>query len=197
MISLTAEDALDVANVSDIGEYDLKLRLDEDLKRYIRFLERIKHVKDKEETAISALRIFKKLNMHEWMPYIYRNGSERILIVSQGMLNDVFSAMSEEKLYQVARTTALKRKVLESFDPELDLGDIDNWDVILNELENMGWGRFIRDETEIMIEFLGVPLTFIRGYLEMLFKVEFKCHTAKQGELMVLSCISTQPIPWE
>ena len=197
MTDLTAEDALDISSVSDIGEYDLKLHLDEDLKRYMRFLERIKHVKDKEEAALSALRIFKKLNMHEWMPYIYRNGSERILIVSQGMLNDVFSAMSEEKLYQVARTTALKRKVLESFDPELDLGDTDNWDVILNELENMGWGRFIRDETEIMIEFLGVPLTFLRGYLEMLFKVEFKCHKARQGELMVLSCISDRPIPWE
>jgi hypothetical protein len=197
MIDLTAEDALDIDSTPDVGDYDLKLHLDEDLKRYMRFLERIKHVKDKEEAALSALRIFKKLNMHEWMPYIYRNGSERILIVSQGMLNDVLSAMSEKKLYQVARTTALKRKVLESFDPELDLGDPDNWDVVLNELENMGWGRFIRDETEIMIEFLGVPLTFLRGYLEMLFRVEFKCLKARQGELMVLSCISTRPIPWE
>ena len=197
MIILTAEDTLDITSIPELGEYDLKLNLDDDLKRYMRFLERIKHVKDKEEAALSALRIFKKLNMHEWMPYIYRNGSERILIVSQGMLNDVFSAMSEEKLYQVARTTALKRKVLESFDPDLDLGDPDNWGVILNELENMGWGRFKREDTEVMIEFLGVPLTFLRGYLEMLFKVEFKCHQAKKGELIVLSCVSDRPIPWE
>jgi len=186
MISLNdEEDAMSVRKRST-EDTELAIELDDDLRRYLSFLERIKRIKNKEEAALAALRIYKKLNMHDWLPYVYRSGTERLLIVDHGTFNDILSIMSESRLYDVARATALKRKVLRSADPNLDLTSVDNWGIILSELENLGWGRFTRDGNEIVVEFLGVPLTFLRGYLESLFRVEFQTHVVKGGELIIL-----------
>ena len=166
---------------------EIIIPLDDDLDRYLKFLERIKLVRQREDAALAALRIYKKLNMHDWLPYVYRSGSERLIIMGQGMLHDLFTSVSEPRLYDIARITALKRKVINPVDPDLDLKEPDNWDVIFNELENMGWGKFTRDGEEVMIEFLGVPIVFLRGYLETLFQVEFKVHQTKSGEVYVLT----------
>ena len=166
---------------------EITIPLDDDLDRYFKFLERIKLVKQKEDAALAALRIYKKLNMHDWLPYVYRSGNERLIILGQGMLHDIFSSLSEPGLYDIARMTALKRKVLNPVDPDLDLKEPNNWDVIFNELENMGWGKFTRDGEEIMIEFLGVPIAFLKGYVETLFQVVFKIHQMRSGEVYVLS----------
>ncbi len=167
-------------------ENEVTIELEDDLRRYLSFLERIKHIKNKEEAVLAALRIYKKLNMHEWLPYVYRSGTERLLIVDHGTFNDILSTIPETRLYDVARATALKRKVLRSADPELDLTSVDNWGIILSELENLGWGKFTQEGREIMVEYLGVPLTFLRGYLESLFRVEFQTHMVKGGELIIL-----------
>lgn len=166
---------------------EITIPLDDDLDRYFKFLERIKLVKQKEDAALAALRIYKKLNMHDWLPYVYRSGNERLIILGQGMLHDIFSSLSEPGLYDIARMTALKRKVINPIDPDLDLKEPNNWDVIFNELENMGWGKFTRDGEEIMIEFLGVPIAFLKGYVETLFQVVFKIHQMRSGEVYVLS----------
>ena len=166
---------------------EITIPLDDDLDRYLKFLERIKLVRQREDAALAALRIYKKLNMHDWLPYVYRSGSERLIIMGQGMLHDLFTSLSEPRLYDIARITALKRKVINPVDPDLDLKEPDNWDVIFNELENMGWGKFTRDGEEVMIEFLGAPIVFLRGYLETLFQVEFKVHQTKSGEVYVLT----------
>jgi hypothetical protein len=166
---------------------EITIPLDDDLDRYLKFLERIKLVRQREDAALAALRIYKKLNMHDWLPYVYRSGSERLIIMGQGMLHDLFTSVSEPRLYDIARITALKRKVINPVDPDLDLKEPDNWDVIFNELENMGWGKFTRDGEEVMIEFLGAPIVFLRGYLETLFQVEFKVHQTKSGEVYVLT----------
>lgn len=166
---------------------EITIPLDDDLDRYFKFLERIKLVKQKEDAALAALRIYKKLNMHDWLPYVYRSGNERLIILGQGMLHDIFSSLSEPGLYDIARMTALKRKVINPVDPDLDLKEPNNWDVIFNELENMGWGKFTRDGEEIMIEFLGVPIAFLKGYVETLFQVVFKIHQMRSGEVYVLS----------
>jgi hypothetical protein len=168
-------------------EKEITIPLDDDLDRYLKFLERIKLVRQREDAALAALRIYKKLNMHDWLPYVYRSGSERLIIMGQGMLHDIFNSVSEPRLYDIARITALKRKVINPIDPDLDLKEADNWDVIFNDLENMGWGKFTRDGDEIMIEFLGVPIAFLKGYVETLFQVEFKIHQSKSGEVYVLS----------
>lgn len=166
---------------------EITIPLDDDLDRYFTFLERIKLVRKREDAALAALRIYKKLNMHDWLPYVYRSGSERLIMMGQGMLHDLFTSVSEPRLYDIARITALKRKVINPVDPDLDLKELDNWDVIFNELENIGWGKFTRDGEEVMIEFLGVPIVFLRGYLETLFQVEFKVHQTKSGEVYVLT----------
>ena len=166
---------------------EIIIPLDDDLDRYFKFLERIKLVRKREDAALAALRIYKKLNMHDWLPYVYRAGNERLIIMGQGMLHDIFTSVSEPKLYDIARITALKRKVINPIDPDLDLKEPDNWDVIFNDLENMGWGKFTRDGDEVMIEFLGVPIAFLKGYVETLFQVEFKIHQSKSGEVYVLS----------
>ena len=166
---------------------EIIIPLDDDLDRYFKFLERNKLVRQREDAALAALRIYKKLNMHDWLPYVYRSGSERLIIMGQGMLHDIFTSVSEPRLYDIARITALKRKVINPIDPDLDLKEPDNWDVIFNDLENMGWGKFTRDGDEVMIEFLGVPIAFLKGYVETLFQVEFKIHQSKSGEVYVLS----------
>lgn len=168
-------------------EKEITIPLDDDLDRYLKFLERIKLVRNREDAALAALRIYKKLNMHDWLPYVYRLGNERLIILGQGMLHDIFTSVSEPKLYEIARVTALKRRVINPMDPDLDLKESDNWDVVFNELENLGWGKFTRDGEEVMVEFLGVPVAFLKGYLETLFQVEFKVHQTKTGEVYVLS----------
>ena len=120
---------------------EIVIPLDDDLDRYFKFLERIKLVRQREDAALAALRIYKKLNMHDWLPYVYRSGNERLIIMGQGMLHDIFTSVSEPKLYDIARITALKRKVINPIDPDLDLKEPDNWDVIFNDLANRNWGE--------------------------------------------------------
>lgn len=165
---------------------ELRIFIDDDLYRYLGLLETFKLIKCKEEAVIAAIRIFKKLNMQDWLPFVYRVGQERVLLVGQGMLYDIFSSISEAKLYDVARISALKRKMLKPFDTELDLTLPENWDVVLNELENFGWGKFTRDGDEIMVEFLAVPLIFLRGYLEALFRVVFSAHDTRMKDVYAL-----------
>ena len=179
-----------------VGPEELTITLDDDLSRYLEFLQRTKLIRYKEEAVLSALRIFKKLNMHDWMPYVYRLNDERVLMIGRGMLHDIFTSMSEAKLYDVARLTALKRRVINPIDPQLDLGEATNWGVILNGLENMGWGKFTQEDDEVMVEHLGVPIVFLKGYLETLFQVEFRIHQAMDGEVYILIRERTKPEVW-
>ena len=166
---------------------DITIPLDDDLDRYLKFLEKNKLVRNREDAALAALRIYKKLNMQDWLPYIYRTGTERVLIMGQSMLRDIFTSMSKDKLYDLARVSALKRRLINPMDPEIDFSETNNWDIILNELENLGWGKFTRDGDVIMVEFLGVSIAYLRGYLENLFGAEFKLHQTRSGDVYVLS----------
>ena len=165
---------------------DISIPLDVDLYNYIAFLEKIKRVKKKEEAVIIALKIFKKLNLQDWYPNIYRSGQERILILSQGMINDLFSSFSESKLYKLSKLIASNRITLDTFDTQLDLGDPDEWGIILNEMENFGWGSFTQKNGDIKIEQLGIPIVFIKGYLETLFKTKFNVDVLNEGKNYIL-----------
>jgi len=169
----------------DSGEFTL--HLDDDLKRYLTFLESSRLIRDREEAILAALRIYKKLNMHDWLQYVYRLGDQRILMFSHGMLNDIFTSVSEAQLYEIARMSALKRRIVDPFDPELDFNEPSNWGVVLNELENLGWGKFNKNGGEVMVEFLGVPIAYLKGYLETLFQAEFSVTRSVDGEVYVLS----------
>ncbi|UCD44701.1 MAG: hypothetical protein JSV27_11400 [Candidatus Bathyarchaeota archaeon] len=172
------------------------VNLDDDLSRYLTFLEKNRLVKRREDVVLASLRIYKKLNMHDWLPHVYRSGGERVLLMGQGMLHDIFTSMSGAKLYEVARMTALKRRMIDPIDEDLDLSEPSNWGVVLNELENMGWGRFTHEGGEVMVEFLGVPIDFMRGYLETLFLVEFSVHRAMDGEVYVLKSTGRKAEVW-
>ncbi|MFH2111095.1 MAG: hypothetical protein ABIJ47_07540 [Candidatus Bathyarchaeota archaeon] len=162
-------------------EYELTVRLDKSLYTYLGFLENSRRIDSKEEAVLAALRIFKKLNMQDWFPYVYRMGQERVMIVAQGIMDDVLSTMSDSKLYSVSSMIARNRKALDVFDHELDLSTQDNWNVILNELENYGWGKFTLKGDEIKVEHLAVPVTFMRGYLDTLFSVKLDASTDEEG----------------
>jgi len=165
---------------------NISIPLDIDLYNYIAFLEKIKRVKKKEEAVIIALKIFKKLNLQDWYPNIYRSGQERILILSQGMIKDLFSSFSESKLYKLSKIIANNRITLDTFDTQLDLGDPDDWGIILNEMENFGWGSFTQKNGDIKIEQLGIPIVFLKGYLEALFKTKFNIEVLNEGDVYIL-----------
>ena len=182
--------------MDDIDENDLHIILDDDLSQYLAFLQKMHIIKNREEAVFTALRIYKKLNMHDWLPYVYRTSDERILLIGQGMLRDLFTSISSKKLYNVAKMAALKRRLLNPTDENLDLSEPSNWGVILNELENMGWGKFTWKGEEVMVEFLGVPLEYLKGYLENLFLIDFGVHTAKDGDMFLLKRLRKKAEVW-
>gem|GEM_PF-591790 len=164
-------------------ERELTVRLDKSLYNYLGFLESSRRIDSKEEAVLAALRIFKKLNMQDWFPHVYRMGQERVLIVAQGIMDDLLSTMSDPRLYRVSGMIARNRKALDVFDHELDLSTSDNWGVILNELENCGWGKFTLEGGEIKVEHLALPMTFIRGYLDTLFNVKLIAQEDEEGRI--------------
>jgi hypothetical protein len=152
----------------------LTIYLDKNLFNYLSFLEKIRRIENKEEAIISAIRIFKKLNMQDWFPTVYRIGQERVIITPTGIIHDLLSTMDEKKLYDTSKMIAINRKSLDFFDHELDLHYHKNWDVILNEMENFGWGQFELNNSNIQVKQSVFPKIFIKGYLETLFNVQFK-----------------------
>jgi len=153
--------------------YMLEVPLDKGLFNYLSFLEKIQRIANKEQAVLAALRIFKKLNMHDWLPIVYRIGFERIIIIPSSIINDLLSSIDETTLDKTSRLTAINRKSFDLFDHELDLTIFDNWGVILNEMEDFGWGSFTLQSSYIEAKQLALPITFLKGYLETLFKVEF------------------------
>ncbi len=165
---------------------EINIELDSDLYNYIAFLEKIKRVKKKEDAVIIALKIFKKLNLQDWYPNVYRSGQERILMISQGMVSDLFSSFSVPQLTKLSRLIARNRITLDTFDTQLDLNDSENWGVILKEMENYGWGSFTQKNGDIRVEQLGLPIIFIKCYLETLFKARFSIEALNDEKIYIL-----------
>lgn len=163
----------------------LKVDLEDDTYNYLEFLERTRFIKSKEEAIRKALILFKKLSMHDWLPDIYRIGESRIILMDRGMLLDVFELLTEFETYRAGNMTALKRKVLKPEFRDIDLMKQSNWPIVLNELENLGWGVFSKVGNEIKVEHCAVPTGYLRGYLETMFKVELEEHHTKVEGLIV------------
>lgn len=169
----------------------LEVTIDEDVYDYLDFLERMRFIKSKDEAIRKALLLFKKLSMHDWLPDIYRIGNNRVIIMDRGMLLDIFELLSESEIYRAGHLTALKRKVLAPEFRDIDLTKQANWSIVLKELENLGWGIFSRIGKEIKVEHSAVPTSYLRGYLETMFKVELEEHQTKVEELKIF--IATRP----
>ena len=161
------------------------VEIDDDLYNYLEFLERTRYIKNKNEALHKALLLFKNLSMHDWLPDLYRIGENRVIIMDRGMLLDLFESLTEYEIYRAGSMTAMKRKVIKPEFRDINLTKKANWPLVCNELRNMGWGVFTRNEDEIMIENCAVPVPYIKGYLETMFKVNLEEHTTKIEGLVV------------
>lgn len=174
----------------------MTVELDDDMYNYLEFLERMRFIRGKEEAVQKSLLLFRKLSMHDWLPDIYRIGDSRIILMDRGMLLDVFELLTEYETYRAGTMTALKRKVLKPEFRDIDLTKPANWMIVLKELENFGWGNFSKVENEIKIENCAVPIQYLRGYLESMFKVELEEHKTQIEGLSVFIARKPRKEEW-
>ena len=174
----------------------MTVELDDDMYNYLEFLERMRFIRGKEEAVQKSLLLFRKLSMHDWLPDIYRIGDSRIILMDRGMLLDVFELLTEYETYRAGTMTALKRKVLKPEFRDIDLTKPANWMIVLKELENFGWGNFSKVENEIKIESCAVPIQYLRGYLESMFKVELEEHKTQIEGLSVFIARKPRKEEW-
>jgi hypothetical protein len=172
------------------------VEIDEDLFNYLEFLERTLYIKNKNEALHKALLLFKKLSMHDWLLDFYRIGENRVIIMDRGMLLDLFESLSEVEIYRAGSSTALKRKVLKPEFRDINLTQKGNWPLVLNELQNLGWGTFERVEDEIKVENAAVPSAYLRGYLETMFKVTLVEHHTKINDLIIFRVTKPKRDAW-
>ena len=112
------------------------------------------------------------------------------------MLLDLFESLSEIEIYRAGSTTALKRKVLKPEFRDINLTHKGNWPLVLNELQNLGWGHFERIEDEIKVENSAVPAAYLRGYLETMFKVHLEEHHTNIDDLVIFRVTSQKRDIW-
>ena len=79
---------------------------------------------------------------------------------------------------------------------DINLTSKRNWPLVLNELQNLGWGLFEQIEDEIKIENLAVPSEYLRGYLETMFKVNLEEHYTNIEGLVIYKVTSVKREPW-
>ena len=163
----------------------LTVDLDDDTYNYLEFLERMRFIKNKGEAVQKALTLFKRLAMHDWLPDIYRIGDSRVVLMDRGMLLDIFELLTEYETYRAGSLSAIKRKVLKPEFRDIDLTRPDNWMIVLKELENLGWGTFSKVGDEIKVEYCAVPIQYLRGYLETMFKRDLEEHRTQVEGLTV------------
>ena len=172
------------------------VEIDEDLYNYLEFLERTRYIRNKNEALHKALILFRKLSMHDRLPDTYRIGENRVIIMDRGMLLDLFESLTEYEIYRVGSMTALKRKVLKPEFRDINLTKKANWPLVLNELQNLGWGTFEKIEDEIKIENTAVPPQYLKGYLETMFKVNLEEHHTKIKDLIVFRVAKPKEDTW-
>lgn len=164
----------------------MSVNISDDLYKYISFLEKTHFVKSKEEVVSTALEYYRRLALHDWLPYTYRMGGGRVLLMDSTMLADLFHALSNREIYDAARATAFKRKIINQFFKDVDFSSPKNWSLVLKELEIMGWGKFKRFRNEIRVEFCVIPIPYLLGYFETMFGFKFKFHPSKIPNVIVL-----------
>ena len=152
---------------------EVTFTIPDDLYRYLNFLEKSRFVKDKEETLSTALEFYKRLAMHDWLPYTYRMGGGRVMLMDTTMILDFFHLLTNQEILNAAQTSALKRKVTNPFFKDVDFSNPKNWSIVLREMELMGWGKFSHDQNKIIVESCVLPMFYLKGYFEGVFGQQF------------------------
>jgi len=168
---------------------EVAIKISEDLYNYLTFLEKSRFIKSKEEALSTAMEFYKRLAVHDWLPYVYRMGGGRVLLTEISMLADLFHALSNRDIFNAAKASALKRKLTNPFFRDVDFTDPQNWPVVLRELEIMGWGKFSKFRDEIKVEFCPLPIPYLQGFFEGMFGVPFERHPSKIPNINVLVAI--------
>jgi len=153
--------------------------ISDDLYNYLSFLEKARFIKSKEEALSTALEYYKRLAIHDWLPYAYRMGGGRVLLMDNSMLADLFHGLSNRAIFNAAKATALKRKLTNPFFRDADFTSPQNWPIVLRELEIMGWGKFSVVRKEIKVEFCPFSIPYLQGYFEGMFGFEFERHPSR------------------
>jgi hypothetical protein len=162
----------------------VKSQVSDDLFRYLTFLEKTRFVNSKEEILNTALEYYRRLAMHDWLPFTYRMGGGRVMFMDTTMILDFFHVLTNREILNAARTSALKRKVTNPFFKGLDLSDSRNWSIVLREMEIMGWGKFTHLGDRVRVESCILPATYLQGYLEGMFGGRFKHRQSKTANVM-------------
>ena len=158
---------------------EIVLTISDDLYNYLTFLEKSRFIKSKEEALITALEFYRRLAMHDWLPYAYRMGGGRVILMDTTMVSDLFHGLSNQKIFNAAKATAFKRKLTNPFFKDVDFSNPQNWSIVLRELEIMGWGKFSRIKNEIKVESCPLPTPYLKGYFEGMFGFKFEKHPSK------------------
>lgn len=158
---------------------EVVITVSDDLYNYLTFLEKSRFIKSKEEALSTALEFYKRLAMHDWLPYTYRMGGGRILLMDTSMITDLFHGLSNREIFNAAKATALKRKLTNEFFRDVDFTEAQNWGVVLKELEIMGWGVFSPFRDEIKVEHCPLPSPYLEGYFEGMFGFQFERHPSR------------------
>ncbi|UCB60693.1 MAG: hypothetical protein JSW72_01125 [Candidatus Bathyarchaeota archaeon] len=155
------------------------------LYRYLSFLEKSRFIQSKEEALSTALEFYKMLAMHDWLPYTYRMGGGRTMLMDTTMVLDFFHLLTNQEILNAARTSALKRKVTNPFFKDVDFSLPENWLIVLREMEIMGWGKFSRFGNKIEVESCILPPHYLRGYFEGMFGHQFSYSPSTPSNGMV------------
>jgi hypothetical protein len=159
--------------------------ISDDLYHYLSFLEKSRFVKDKKEALTTALEFYKRLAMHDWLPFAYRMGGGRVMLIDTTMVLDFFHLLTNQEILNAARTSALKRKVTNPFFKDVDFSNPKNWSIVLREMEIMGWGKLTRVRNEIQVESTVLPVFYLKGYFEGMFGRQFIYQSSKIPNTMV------------
>ena len=164
---------------------EVTIEISDDLYKYLTFLEKSQFIRSKEEALSTALEFYKRLSMHDWLPYTYRMGGGRVALMDTSMVADLFHGLSNREIFDAAKASALKRKLMNPFFRDVDFTDPQNWPVVLRELEIMGWGRFSKFRSEVKVEFCPLPPPYLQGYFEGMFGFRFEKHPSKIPHISV------------
>ncbi len=163
---------------------EVTFKIQEDLYRYLDFLEKSRFIRSKEEALSTALEFYRMLSMHDWLPFIYRMGGGRVLLMDTTMVLDFFHLMTNQEIFGAARTSALKRKVTNPFFEGVDFSNPRNWPIVLREMELMGWGEFKRLGDCIEVKSCTFPAPYLQGYFEGMFGLRFKIRSSRTANIM-------------
>jgi hypothetical protein len=107
-------------------------------------------------------------------------GGGRVMLMDTTAILDFFHLLTNEEIFNVARTSALRRKVTNPFFKDVDFSLPENWSTILNEMEIMGWGKFTQIENGIRVESCIIPTIYLKGYFEGMFGNQFTSHPSEK-----------------